>query len=87
MRELPDFGECVWYLNPESKEIDKAGSRWSAGIYVGIREEPNEILMATNEGAIEVMPFRRRPEEQRWNKEEFENEGFTLENYPRQKGN
>ena len=31
-----------------------------------------KILIATSRGVIKVMSFRRRTEEQRWNKEEFD---------------
>ena len=72
LRELPDMGEFMCYLKPESRGVEKADTRWGDGIYVGIREESNEILVATNKGVIKVMSYKRRPEENRWDRLEFE---------------
>ena len=87
LRELPDFGECVWHLKPESASVNKLESRWENEIFVGIREESNEILVMTKEGVIKVMTFKRRPEGERWNLEELANgKGLPWEPIPGREG-
>ena len=68
---MPEFGECIWYLRPESKGVDKLDSRWEDGIYVGLRVESGEIFVMNENGVIKVKHFKQRPEEERWNQEEF----------------
>ena len=46
--------------------------RWDDGIFLGIREESNELIVGTDKGVIKVATYRRRPEEDRWKIEELE---------------
>ena len=66
-KEVADFGESVWYLKPKSLGKRKLVSRWASGIWLGIRDESNEVLIGTTEGVIKVRTVRRKgsPEE-RW---------------------
>ena len=38
-RTLPEIGEGIWYLKPESRGVDKLDSRWEDGIFAGLRVE------------------------------------------------
>ena len=71
-RELPEFGECIRYLKPESVGKDKADSRWESGIYAGLRIESGELFVMTNEGVIKVRSFCRKAEDERWDGEELD---------------
>ena len=52
-----------------------------------MREESNELIVGTNEGVIKVATFRRRPEEDRWKKEELEEvRGLPWEPIPGREG-
>jgi len=63
---LPEFGECITYLKPESVGIDKADSRWDNGVFVGLRIESGELFVMTSKGVIKVRTFARKPEEERF---------------------
>ena len=52
VKEIPEFGGGIWYLMPEARGISKLGTRWKDGIFLGIREESNELIVSTNEGVI-----------------------------------
>ena len=58
-RDLPEIGECVWYLRPESVGKDKADVRWENGIFAGVRIESGEFVMMTEEGVIMYRSFAR----------------------------
>ena len=67
---VAEFGECVWYLKPGSKSVDKLFSRWEQGVFLGVRDESGESIIGTKDGVIKVRSFRRRAsKEQRWNRE------------------
>jgi hypothetical protein len=70
-RPLPEIGECIWYLKPQSVGKDKLDTRWESGVFAGLRAESGELYVLTDKGAIKVNSFNRRPEEERWNQEEF----------------
>ena len=68
--EVAEFGECIWYLKPESKGKTKLKSRWETGIWLGIREESGETLIGTKEGVIKVRSFREKgTNQERWNQD------------------
>ena len=49
-KEITEIGESVWYLKPKSRGKAKLRSRWSSGIWLGIREESGEVIIGTNGG-------------------------------------
>ena len=53
-RDIPDSGEKVMYLLPESVGVSKLDSRWSTGHFLGIRDESNELLIGTSQGVLKV---------------------------------
>jgi len=71
IRPLPEIGECIMYLRPQSVGKDKLDTRWENGIFAGVREESGELYVMKEDGVIKVRSFQRRPEEERWNREEF----------------
>ena len=44
-RQLPEFGECIRYLRPESVGVDKSDPRWEEGVFAGPRIESGEIYL------------------------------------------
>ena len=82
-REIPEFGESVWYLKSGSAGKDKLDEGWGDGVYLGVIEESCELHIGTKEGFIEVRTFARRGEEHRWRKKEIgEMVGVTWEPIP-----
>ena len=47
-----EFGACVWYLRLKSAGKDKMNTRWGSGVWLGIREETNEVFVGTDEGVV-----------------------------------
>ena len=40
-------------------------------MFAEIREESSELYVLTNRGAIKIRDYKRKPESERWNQEEF----------------
>ena len=59
------------HLKPQSAGKEKLDTRWESGVFAGLRAESGELHVLTDKGAIKVNSFNRRPEEERWNQEEF----------------
>ena len=59
----------MWCLQPQSVAKDKLDARWGSG--AGLGEESREEYVLTERGALKVQRHKRRPEEERWNQEEF----------------
>ena len=60
--------------NLGSKGIDKFDERWEEGIWLGLRDESDEILIGTNKGVVRARSVRRRANfEERWNLNQFNN--------------
>ena len=58
---------CVWFLWPKSLGRFKAESRWGEGIWLGFRDESNEIFVGTVQGVVKVRTVRRKGTAQsRW---------------------
>ena len=73
-RAIAEFGECVIYCKLGSKGIDKFDERWEEGIWLGSRDESDEILIGTNEGVVKARSVRRKAQfEDRWNADQFNN--------------
>ena len=60
-----EIGECIWYRRPQSVGKDKLDTRWEQGVFAGIREESGELYVLTDEGAIKVRNYKRKPETER----------------------
>ena len=57
-REVPEFGEKVLYLKPESLGVNKLDSRWEPGHLLGIRDESGELYIGTKDGILKVRTYR-----------------------------
>ena len=70
---LPEFGECVMYLKtPQHKGREKLEPRWESGVYLGVHDRSQELIIGTPDGAIKAHEFRRKgSHEERWNMEEI----------------
>ena len=61
--ELPSFGECVDYRKRTRHKLE---SRWSRGVFVGVRVKTTERIVMDETGTYVVQSVRRVPEEQRY---------------------
>ena len=61
LRSIPEIGECIWFLRPESVGKDKLDTRWENGIFVGLREESGEIFVSNEQGVIKIRSYLQRP--------------------------
>ena len=64
--ELVEFGERVLCQPRNHKPLGSAQPRWAEGVYVGMRMNTGEKLIATTEGVCKARSSRRRPESERW---------------------
>ena len=71
-KALPEFGECIWFLLPESKGENKLDSRWEEGIYLGLKDESNELIVGNKEGVRKIRSWAKKPEGDRWAKEKLD---------------
>ena len=60
-KALPEFSECVMYLKtPLHKGREKLEPKWESGVYLGIHEKSQELVIGTPEGAVKAQEFRRK---------------------------
>ena len=50
----------------------KLDPRWEQGIFLGRRDETDEVILGTARGIEHARSFRRMSEEERWSKVEYE---------------
>eukprot|EP00959_Pyramimonas_sp_CCMP1952_P323663 6773874-Pyramimonas_sp.AAC.1 len=69
LTRIPDFGECVMYLKtPVHKGREKLKMRWESGVFLGISEKSQELIIGTPNGAIKAHGFKRKGSDaERWN--------------------
>jgi hypothetical protein len=73
-KEVAEFGESVWFLFLKSNGKNKMKSRWSSGIWLGIRDEAGEVIIGTEEGEIKCRTDKRKgTKEERWTSGQVEN--------------
>ena len=64
---LPQFAEKVKYLRKTNQKVEP---RFQSGVYIGVRETSHEKIIAASDGKCYVVgTVRRRPVEDRWDKE------------------
>ena len=61
--EMPSFDECV---DCRKRTRHKLESRWSRGVFVGVRVRTSERIVMDETGTYVVQSLRRVPEEQRY---------------------
>ena len=50
------------------KSYDKLEAQWESGVYLGINESSQELIIGTSEGVVKATEFRHQgSEEERWN--------------------
>ena len=64
-RPLPEFGEAVFY-KPLRQSSDDDDTRYFPGVFVGLRERSDEIILADGEGVIRARDYRRRVPSEQW---------------------
>lgn len=71
-REMPEFGESIWFFKPGSASQDKLDERWGDGVYLGMIEESSELYIGKKKGIIKARTFARGGEADRWRKKDIE---------------
>ena len=67
MRQVTEFGECVYHLKLKTKGIHTWEDRWAEGIWLGVREELGELIIGTSEGVVKARTWAKKAtEEERW---------------------
>ena len=56
-REVPDFGESIWYLKPGTAGKETLDRRWGDEVDLGIIEESSEIDIGTKDGILKARTF------------------------------
>ena len=69
--ELVEFGERVLYQPLNHKSLGSAQPRWAEGVYIGLKMNTGEKLIATTEGVCKARSIKRRPESERWDADEI----------------
>ena len=57
-RHVPEFGEAIMFL-PLVKIGESTGTRAYPGIYLGIRDRSDELIIVDGEGVVRARDFRR----------------------------
>ena len=84
---LPEIGECIQHLKPQSVGRDKLNTRWQGRVFAGLRLQSGEIYVRTEQGAVKGITFTRRPGKGRCNQEEFNAmQGVPWQPIPARKG-
>ena len=75
------FGELVWYkqLKLSTDSTQKLESCWHEGVWIGQNQRSNEVLIGTTSGVVKAFAVKRRPDEERWNKDAIINMQGTPE--------
>ena len=68
--ELVEYGESIMCLPLKHLDLGKAEARWIPGVFIGMKLNSGEKLVATEQGIIKVRTIRRRLEAERWSLEE-----------------
>ena len=67
IRASAEFGECILYAQAGSAGTNKMESRWRQAMFMGIREESQEIILGTSTGIVKGSTIRRKADDEtRW---------------------
>ena len=66
--KLPNFGESVYFkpLRRSGSKLNKLDPKFREGVYLGVREGTNEMIVGTPEGIGRTSDIRRKPPSQRF---------------------
>ena len=69
----PEFGECVMFSKAlPKKAYNNMEAQWESGVYLGVNELSQELIIGTSEGVVKATEFRHKgSEEEMWNLEEI----------------
>ena len=74
-------------MHPGITGKHKMDSRWSSGIWLGMRERTNESIIGTNQGCLKVRSIKRKPDGLRWKGTQWDNlQGVPWEPVPGREG-
>ena len=60
-KPLPEFGECVMFARTLPKnDYNKLEAQWESGVYLGINDMSQELIMGTSEGVVKATEFRHK---------------------------
>ena len=71
-KALVPIGECVQYQPlgrakaNRMQKLNKLDNKWRDGIYLGIKDNTNEVFVGTSEGVFRVQSVRRKSEQERY---------------------
>ena len=68
--DLVEFGECIYFHPLKHLDLGKAEPRWGSRIFLGLKLNSGEKIVATEDGIIKVRSIRRKLESERWNVED-----------------
>ena len=72
-RKTVEFGECIWYIKAGSVGKNKMASRVESGVFLGFREESQEVMIGTPDGIVKAASIKRKgTHEERWNAQELD---------------
>jgi len=66
-----EFGECIWFKRRKGRLADLE-ARWQEGVWLGKRWGTIDHLVWTGEAVVEARAIQRKPEPERWSREEVE---------------
>ena len=68
LKALPQIGEFVYYLpvRTSNTHMNKLEPKFLDGIFVGIQDQSDEVLVGTSDGVVKARSYRRRPPSLRW---------------------
>ena len=82
--ELPVFGECVHYRKRRRHKLEM---RWDHGVFLGVKVNTTEKIVADGDGKIYVVQsIRRVPAEERYGRPNRKHEGKQDRPWQRKKG-
>ena len=91
---MAEFAECVHYIplrgNIDAKRVAKMNlePRFISGVFLGLTDRSDEIIVWSTEGIRKARTIRRRPEEERWDREQILSvRGTPLQPNPEGEGN
>ena len=68
-----EFGEGVWWKRRrEGGPLGKLTSMWENGVFLGVKGTTGEIIVGDERGVWATRTVRRKPEEERWQRENLE---------------
>ena len=58
-KPLPEFGECVMFAKAlPKKNYNKLEAQWESGVYLGVNDLSQELIIGTSEGVVKATEFR-----------------------------